>query len=384
VSKATRDDAPLARQAGAYAAIRRALLTWHERARRDLPWRRRSDPYAIWIAEVMLQQTQVKTAIPYYERFLSRFPDIQSLAAASLDDVLKAWEGLGYYARARNLHHAAAETVRHYGGRLPENRADLERLPGIGSYTAGAIASIAFGADEPVIDGNVARVLCRVFEIEDDPRKAPGRNRLWILARDLLPISTAGRFNEALMDLGATVCTPRSPQCEACPLRTLCTARRKGRQSSLPTRSPRRPIPHHDVVAGLVWDRPRSPEAHLLITKRRPDDMLGGLWEFPGGKVEPGESLEQALVRELREELAIEVAIGEPFMTVHHAYTHFRITLHAIHCRHVAGTPQAIACADWRFAAPHDLDQYAFPTADRRLIAALQKTPLEVTWRGES
>ncbi len=356
------------------AAVRQALLAWHARARRDLPWRRSSDPYAIWVAEVMLQQTQVRTVISYYTRFLARFPDLRSLAAAPIDAVLKAWEGLGYYARARNLHRAAREVLRAHGGSLPADRVSLERLPGIGPYTAGAIASIAFGADEPVLDGNATRVLCRAFGIEEDPRKAPAKDRLWELARALLPTGEAGRFNEALMDLGATVCTPRAPHCTGCPLRARCTAQREARQEALPARSPRRPIPHHDVVAGLVWDRPRSPEAHLLVTKRRPEDMLGGLWEFPGGKVKPGETLAQALARELDEELAIKVAVGEPFMTVKHAYTHFRITLHALHCQHVGGTPQAIGCAAWRFVHPRDLDRYAFPAADRRLIDALRAT----------
>jgi A/G-specific adenine glycosylase len=374
VSKAETGKRPSSEAVDRQAAFRTALVAWHKAARRDLPWRQRTDAYAIWVAEVMLQQTQVRTVIPFYQRFLERFPDVEHLAAAPLDGVLKAWEGLGYYARARNLHRAARQLIAEHGGRLPTDRARLERLPGIGRYTAGAIASIAFGADEPVLDGNVTRVLCRVFGIEEDPRRAAGKAHLWHLAEALLPHPGAGCFNEALMDLGATVCTPRKPTCDACPVRDACEAFEQGRQMALPIRSPRRPIPHHDVVAGLVWDRPRGPEARLLITKRRPDDMLGGLWEFPGGKVESGETLDRALVRELQEELAIEVEVGAPFMTVKHAYTHFRITLHALHCRHIGGTPQAIACADWRFVAPHDLDQYAFPTADRRLIEALRTT----------
>ena len=353
-------------------AIRRALLAWYKRHQRDLPWRHTEDPYAIWVCEVMLQQTQVRTAAPFYGRFLERFPTVQALAAAPQDDVLKVWEGLGYYARARNLHRAAQLIASEHGGRLPNTFDELARLPGIGRYTAGAIASMAFGRDEPVLDANVTRVLSRLFAVRGDPRKAPTRHRLWETARLLLPAGNAGRFNQALMDLGAIVCTARVPQCLSCPLSELCVAKRKGLETVLPKRAPRKSIPHVEVTAGLVWDRERSdPRARLLITKRCPEDMLGGLWEFPGGRRELGETLRACLARELKEELEIEVEVGEPFLTVKHAYSHFRITLSAFHCRITDGEPQAIACTEWRWVHPLKLGQYAFPRADLRIIERL-------------
>jgi len=354
-------------------AIQRALLAWYDAHRRDLPWRRTEDPYAIWVSEVMLQQTQVQTAAPFYGRFLERFPTVEALAAAPQDDVLKAWEGLGYYARARNLHRAAQVIALEHGGRLPNTFDELARLPGIGRYTAGAIASMAFGRDEPVLDANVTRVLSRLFAVRSDPRKASTRHRLWETARLLLPPGKASPFNQALMDLGAIVCTARVPQCPSCPLSELCVAKRKGLETVLPRRAPRKSIPHVEVAAGLVWDRERSdPRARLLITKRCAEAMLGGLWEFPGGRREPAETLRECLARELKEELEIEVEVGEPFLTVKHAYSHFRITLSTFHSRLTEGEPKAIACDEWRWVHPLKLGQYAFPRADLRIIERLR------------
>jgi A/G-specific adenine glycosylase len=342
------------------------LLHWYERHRRDLPWRRTQDPYCITVAEFMLHQTRVPTVLPYYERFLTLFPDWGALAAASLDQVLKAWEGLGYYARARNLHALAQRVCAQYGGRLPELQDALRALPGIGPYSSGAILSIAFGQDLPALDGNVRRVLCRAFQITDDPTTPAGRMRVEQVARSLLPLGQAGTFNQALMDLGAMICTPRRPACADCPWHDGCRARQIGIQESLPVRRPRKPIPHHDIAAGVIWR-----DGRILIAQRPPNGLLGGLWEFPGGKREGDETLEDCLVREVREELAIEVAVQRLFATVQHAYTHFRITLYAYHCQYVAGEPQAIGCTAWSWVLPQELDAYAFPAANRRLIAAL-------------
>ena len=319
----------------------------------------------------MLQQTRVGTAVPYYECFLARFPDIAALATASLDEVLKAWEGLGYYARARNLHRAAKTLVKDHAGQLPDAYETLLELPGIGPYTAAAIASIAFGRDEPVLDGNVTRALCRVFSVAEDPTKAAGRNRLQELARTLIPTDEASRFNQALMDLGALRCTPRVPSCGTCPLKDGCLAHREGRETKLPVSRKRKRLPHYDIATGLVWNRLRYPQAKLLIAKRKTDDMLGGLWEFPGGHREPGETLEECLSRELWEELRIEVVDLEPFVTVDHAYSHFRVTLHVFHCVLSDGNPQAIDVEEWRWVSLKQLDQYAFPTANRKIIDSL-------------
>jgi len=347
--------------------IQDRLLAWAHAHRRDLPWRGERDPYRVWISEVMLQQTRVETVIPYYHRFLSRFPTLRSLAEAELDDVLKAWEGLGYYARARNLHRAARRVMEHHGGQLPADREALLALPGIGAYTVGAILSLAFGQDAAVLDGNVRRVLSRLLAIDGDPRSAATRRRLWNLAEALLPPGQAGPFNEALMDLGATVCTPRGPRCADCPLGEGCQGHQGGDPERYPTRVQRRPLPHYDVAAGVIW---RGNQ--LLISKRHTDDLLGGLWELPGGTRESGETLEECLVREVREELGIEIAVGDLMMAVRHAYTHFRVTIHVFHCRYLSGQPQALGCADWRWVRPDELDDFAFPAADRRIISSLR------------
>ena len=347
--------------------VQKSLRAWWRRHKRDMPWRRRPDAYATWVSEIMLQQTRVATVIPYFENFLRRFPSPEALARASLDDVLKAWEGLGYYSRARNLHRAAGEVVRRFGGSLPADVAQLRTLPGIGRYTAGAIASIAFGLDEPVLDGNVTRVLCRVFCIGRNPKETKVAHSLWSLARRLIPPGRAGSFNQALMDLGATLCVPRDPLCLSCPLRDGCLARERGRQGELPAKARRPPLPHQTIVAGVIRRRGR-----LLIDRRNPDGLLGGLWEFPGGKVEPGETLDEALRREVREEVGIEIEVGDPLAVVRHAYSHFRITLHAFSCTALAGRARALQCAAVRWVRPGELDQHAFPRANQRIIEALQ------------
>lgn len=344
------------------------MLAWYRSHRRDLPWRREAhDAYRVWISEALLQQTQVTTVIPYYERFVARFPTVQALAAARLDAVLKTWEGAGYYARARNLHRAAREIVARFGGRVPRTVEDLLTLPGIGRYTAGAIASIAFNQDAPILDGNVLRVLCRYFGIRADPRTAETQKRLWSLAEQLVPHGRAGDFNQGLMDLGATVCTPRQPACGTCPLRRSCVARRLGIQEQLPAKRKKKELPHYDIGVGVIWKGDR-----VLIARRFPRDLLGGLWEFPGGHREPGESLAACVAREVREELGIRVKVGNEFVVVEHGYSHFRVTLHAFRGTYVRGTPEAIGCAAWKWVRPRDLGRYAFPRADRRIIERMK------------
>ncbi|UCC75317.1 MAG: A/G-specific adenine glycosylase [Anaerolineales bacterium] len=343
------------------------LLDWYQHHQRDLPWRRTKDPYRVTVSEFMLHQTRVQTVLPYYRRFLGVFPDWPSLAAAPLDRVLKAWEGLGYYARARNLHALAQRVCSEHGGHLPESEEALLALPGVGPYTAGAILSICFGRDRPAIDGNTRRVLCRVFQITQDPTRPEGRRRLQAIAASLLPPGQADIFNQAWMDLGAVICTPRRPACGECPLSDACRARKLQIQESLPVRRPRKPLPHHDIAAGVIWRG-----AQILIARRPPTGLLGGLWEFPGGKREPAESLEECLVREVREELGIDIEVDQVLSTVRHAYTHFRITLHAFHCRYISGEPQAIGCTAWKWVTPQQLDQYAFPAANRAIIESLQ------------
>lgn len=354
------------------AAFRDALPAWFDGARRPMPWRAtgadgRRDPYRVWLSETMLQQTRVETVIPYFERFTADYPTAEALAAAPLDEVLKRWEGLGYYSRARNLHRAVGEVVAQYGGRVPDSPDAFGALPGVGPYTTAAVLSLAYDRPLAVLDGNVIRVLARAFAVGADARAGATRAALQRLADHLLDAEQPGRWNEAVMELGATVCTPRSPACPRCPLRGVCRARAEGRPEAYPVAAPRKAVPHHTVVVGLLAD-----EAGRYLVQRRPESaMLGGLWEFPGGKAEPGEAVADALVREWREELGLEVAPGAPVAVVPHAYSHFRITLHALRCTRVAGEPASPLPLAW--ASPDELDAvYAMPRANRHVVTALR------------
>lgn len=349
-------------------AIIRPLLRWFRANARDLPWRRTADPYAIWISEIMLQQTQVDTAKPYYLKFMKRFPTVQKLARTRIDTVMKQWEGLGYYARARNMHEAARQIVRHFNGQLPREKEGLLSLPGIGPYTAGAIASIAFGCREPVVDGNVARVLCRLLRITENPKRSPTKRRIWLVAEELLPASSPGDFNQALMELGAGVCSPANPHCCDCPLGRICLANIHQEQAILPVRDRSQPIPFYNVAIGVIFKK-----GHVLIDKRPPEGLLGGLWEFPGGKVQPGESPQDALRREIHEELGIEIRLIRQLAIVGHAYTHFRVRLHAFECVHVRGKPRCGNCTAVKWVLPEVLDRFAFPAANKRIINILRQ-----------
>ena len=355
------------------AAFHDALPTWFEGARRPMPWREpgadgRRDPYRVWVSEVMLQQTRVETATPYFRRFTERFPTVVALAEAPLDDVLKLWEGLGYYSRARNLHRAAGEVVARHGGRVPSDPDAFRALPGVGPYTAAAVLSLAFDAPLAVLDGNVIRVLTRVFAIDADAKSGRTRTALQSLADALLDPDRPGRWNESVMELGATICTPRSPACARCPLRAVCRARAEGDPEAYPVTSKRAPVPHHTLAVGLILDD----DGRVFVQRRPEDAMLGGLWEFPGGKVEAGEAVEAACAREIHEELGVRVEVGAPVARVEHAYSHFRITLHAFRCRLVEGAPQPTSGEPWAWAPVASLDDYAFPRANRRVIEALQ------------
>jgi len=238
-----------------YKEVPRLLLKWFGKNARDLPWRRTNDPYAIWVAEIMLQQTQVDTVEPYYHRFLKRFPTVRRLARARPDTVLKLWEGLGYYSRARNLHLAAKTILRDHDGNIPRTKQALLSLPGIGLYTAGAIASIAFNRNEPLVDGNVIRVLCRLLRIRENPKSGPVQKQLWQIAKELLPSGRAGTYNQALMELGATICLPRRPSCDICPLQKICRAKKYGEQAILPRRPDKKPLPRLDVVVAVILQK---------------------------------------------------------------------------------------------------------------------------------
>jgi A/G-specific adenine glycosylase len=311
----------------------------------------------------MLQQTRVETVQPYFQRWMERFPTLDALASASQQDVLAAWEGLGYYSRARNLHRAAQIVRDEHGGKLPRDLKSLLKLPGIGRYTAGAIASIAFGMDEPALDGNIRRVLARIFNVAEPARSPQGELRLWELAAANLPPGQAGEYNQALMDLGAMICTPRNPDCPRCPVAAWCQARALGIQEQRPVMDAKPETPHYLVTAAVIH---RGDQ--VLITRRPTSGLLGGLWEFPGGKLQPGEDLPACLRREIREELGVEIEVGGWLGSFRHGYTHFRVTLHAYACSLTNGQqPKPLQADALRWVLPPELPNYPMGKIDRQI-----------------
>ncbi|MFN8614746.1 MAG: A/G-specific adenine glycosylase [Vampirovibrionales bacterium] len=345
-----------------------ALQQWYLSNHRSLPWRKTQDPYAIWVSEIMLQQTQVASVIPYYQRFLERFPTVQTLAQAPLDAVLKAWEGLGYYSRGRNLHAAAQQMVAQHQGRFPNTLAEAEALPGVGKSTAGAILTFGYGQKHPLLDGNVKRVLARLFDVDTPVADSATTKTLWQYSANLLAESEDSyTYNQAIMELGATLCTPRHPQCLVCPVKTWCQSAAAGTQHQRPVKVAKPPTPHVPIGAAVIWHRGK-----ILIQQRPAKGLLGGLWEFPGGKQEPGETLEQTVHRELMEELGIQVTLGDRIAQVKHAYSHFKITLHAYSATLVSGTPKP-HCADaLAWVKPEELRQFAYPKANLKVIEAIE------------
>ncbi|MFQ5692051.1 MAG: A/G-specific adenine glycosylase [Nitrospinota bacterium] len=359
-------------------ALRRlwkSLLAWYDREKRDLPWRRCRDPYRIWVSEVMLHQTRVETVLPYYERFIERFPDVRALARARPQSVLKAWEGLGYYARARNLHRAARIVAREHGGRLPGDPAALARLPGIGPYTVGAVLSIARGLCLPALDGNVRRVLSRVSGLDSDPADPATRRRLEGLARRLVSCGRPprpGDVNQALMDLGARVCVPRNPRCPACPLRARCAARLSGRANDISGAAPRpgpRAVAFACLLARRNGGRPSGEE--ILPAQNRASGLFGGLWELPGGECRPGEPPPDALRRALLERAGLRVRSAEFAGRFTATLTHRRITYHVFQAGGLRAGRKPAAYARLRWVRPEALDALPLSTAQRRILRAL-------------
>lgn len=349
--------------------IGKRLLTWYHANKRDMPWRQTKDPYCILLSEFMLQQTQVDTVIPYYHRFLKAFPTVHDLADAPQDKILKIWEGLGYYARARNLHKAAQVISTEFAGQVPNTYDTLKALPGFGPYTTAAVLSIAYNKDHAVLDGNVIRVLTRLFNIREDVTQNTVKKRLWEIAESLLVKGQAGDYNQAMMELGATLCTPKSPNCTQCPLAKMCTAYQANEHESLPIKAKKKPRPHHILAAGIVWHQNK-----VLITQRPQNGLLGGLWEFPAGTQQPKETLQETCQRGLQEAVGIHVQIQDRFRTVKHAFTHFGITIHAFQCQYVSGNPKARSCDQWTWASLDELSSYAFSRTSRKLADILQKS----------
>jgi len=305
------------------------LLKWYSKHGRTMPWRDHPDPYAVWVSEIMLQQTRVETVIPYFEKWMKLFPDIPSLANASERDVLNAWEGLGYYSRARNLHKAAKIVASNFNGQLPRDLTALRTLPGIGRYTVGAIASISFKMDEPTLDGNLRRVFSRLYDVTEFADSPVGEKILWDVAAQNLPKGKAGDYNQALMDLGATICLPKNPRCLLCPLMNMCKARENGTQELRPVLKAKKQVPQYIHAAAVIVER-----GSVLLSQRPADGLLGGMWEFPNARVEqdPAAELEKAL----RSANRIQIKRGEALGIVSHAYSHFKVVVHAFRCASVS------------------------------------------------
>ncbi|HYY48378.1 MAG TPA: A/G-specific adenine glycosylase [Thermoplasmata archaeon] len=297
--------------------IRHRLLGWYRVSHRDLPWRRTQDPYKVLVAEYLLQRTRIASGQPYYERFVSRFPTVRDLAAAPLDDVLAVWEGLGFYRRAKHLHAAARAMVERHGGKVPSSYPELAALPGIGPYTTGAVASIAFGLPVPAVDGNVTRVIARLFRLHGDVTSLAIRREVAELAARLVSREEPGAFNQAMMELGATICTPKSPACGRCPLETLCLARAAGEERGIPVTPRRRPNRTVHVAFALIESHGR-----VLLARREEGGLLGGLWALPGGEVPSSRSTRKALRKMVKEQTGIEVTVGPAWAPVEQTFSH--------------------------------------------------------------
>lgn len=346
--------------------LSKQLIPWFEKTKRKLPWRENRDRYRVWVSEVMLQQTRVETVLAYFQRFLNRFPDVAALAAADQQDVLKLWEGLGYYGRARNLHKAARVVMTEYDGVIPSDPETFRTLPGVGDYICAAVMSIAEGEPLPVVDGNVLRVTARVFGLTDDIARPATRKTVTAILTGHIPEDRPGDFNEAMMELGATVCTPKKPACNICPLSSICVALNENRVHELPVKSRAKATPEHRIVVAVIVDE----QDRMLVQQRPQDGLLGGLWEFPGGKVEDGERLKAALQRECKEELGVTVTVGPEIGTIRHAYTHFRILMTAYRCEIESGTVTTVLPTRW--ITVNQIDELPFPKANHKLFPAIR------------
>lgn len=346
------------------ARISGALLNWFAVHQRDLPWRRSRDPYRIWVSEVMLQQTRVETVIPYYRRWFDRFPTLRSLAQAPEEEVLKAWEGLGYYSRARNLHGAVREVVAQYGDQLPDDPDSVARLRGVGSYTAGAILSIAFNRPLPAVDGNVMRVLSRLCLIQDNISLPATRQAMETLAADLIPPGQAANFNQALMELGALICSPTRPKCLVCPVAEYCRARLEGVVQQLPLKAKAKAPRAVSVVCAVIWE-----DGRFLLAQRPPEGLLGGLWEFPGGQLPDGLSPERGLHLILKERYGLQLELEAGLTEVRHVFTHLVWNLKAYTARlDREGAPPARP--DLRWVDSEGLARVALPVAHQKVLDA--------------
>lgn len=342
-------------------AFSKKLLTWYAQHARDLPWRRTTDPYKIWISEVMLQQTTVATVIPYYERWVKMFPTGKHVARAPLNKILKAWEGLGYYQRARNLHKAAKVMLARFDGRIPEDAPVARQLPGFGDYTTGAVLSIAYGKRLTIVDANVRRVIMRCLAMSGSA-DAKNNKKIEEFLLKVMPSQRVGDFNQALMELGALVCQSRSPACSSCPLKFSCRAYQNGNPEDIPLRRAKN-ITRLNAVVAII-----EHSGAYFIQQRPKSGLLAGLWEFPGGKVEAGETCQRALRREIKEEIGVEVKSGRHLLDITHFYTRYQVRLSVWRC-HVMPLPSEDKTHRWVKAT--DFKKYPMPAANVRIVKHL-------------
>ena len=347
--------------------FQKQLQLWFKEHQRPMPWRDTNDPYKIWVSEVMLQQTQVQTVIPYFEKFIKQFPDLESLAKAGQHDLLKAWEGLGYYARARNLLSAAQLINKNHTGRIPEHATDFKQLPGVGDYISAAVLSIAFGLPMAVVDGNVKRVLARIFMINEPVNNSSSTGIFKEKSELLLDKIRPGTHNQAMMELGALICKPQNPACKKCVVQQFCLSFGKNQIANYPKRTKKKPVPEYRITIGIIFKNNK-----FLITLRKPDGLLGGLWEFPGGKIEEDESPEQACLREIKEEVNLKVDIVSHLAQIKHAYTHFKIRMEVFICRYLAGRIKLNGPVDHRWITLNQIDEFAFPKANHKFFPILR------------
>jgi A/G-specific adenine glycosylase len=346
------------------------LLAWFDRHRRDLPWRRDRDPYRVWVSEVMLQQTTVAAVGPYFERFLAAFPTVTDLANADEQAVLRLWEGLGYYRRARHLHQAARRLVAEHGGQLPDDPAVWADLPGVGRYILGAVLSQAFDRRLPIVEANSLRVLCRLFGYTDDPRAGEGQKWLWDKAREIMPSKRAGDFNQAIMELGALVCAPTAPKCDACPLAGECVARQTGKQSLIPRKADRPAVTEVQEIALVIRRGPR-----VLLAQRPPDAARwANLWEFPHGELTTGETHEAAAERLLKQLTGLDAIVGSELLTIRHGVTRFRITMTCLEAEYRGGRFRSEFYRRGRWLRPAELADYPVSAPQRTLARSVAAT----------
>lgn len=351
-----------------FSLFRSKLIEWYNTNHRHLPWRETHAPYPVWVSEVMLQQTQVNTVIPYYLNFLDIFPDLNALAQADLQSVLKIWEGLGYYSRARNLHRAAQKCMAEFDGRVPDDLKSFKQLPGVGDYIGSAVQSIAFNHPHAVVDGNVKRVLARLFMEGRPVNQSASYKHFKELAENLLDQGRPGIFNQAMMELGALICKPKTLACSMCPVQSFCMAFAAEKTTEYPKRQKSSPVPEKSVVVGIIYKKDK-----VLITRRKNDGLLGGLWEFPGGKIKKGETPDQACIREIKEEVNLDVKIDSFLTQIKHAYTHFKIRMDVFYCRYVSGKVKLNGPIDYRWITIDEIDHYPFPKANHKFILLINK-----------